>query len=108
MLFKSVNQVNGDSTRYGLSPAVKVYTLRDVGFTQSNAGDFVMKHPLGTNHAPKLKIVVQPDLKQFKMDIIDNQGFRKVNIFDGKHPVNVKQFRYLIMTLILRKVLQRE
>ena len=82
MIFKTANQINGDSTVYTLSPSIKLFTLRDVGFGKSNAGDFVMRHPLGLN-GPRLKIVIRTDLKTFKMDITDHAGLRKVNIFDG-------------------------
>ncbi|XIF19659.1 MAG: cysteine desulfurase [Acetilactobacillus jinshanensis] len=94
MIFKKINQVNGD-------------TLRDVGFSKSNAGNFIMRHPLGIN-GPRLKIVVRTDLKTFKIDVTDNRGLRKVNIFDGKHQSAAEQFKYLVQNLILRKVLVRK
>ena len=106
MIFKKINRVNGDTDQYRLSSLIKPYTLRDVGFNKSNAGNFIMRHPLGIN-GPRLKIVVHDDLKTFKIDVTDPQGLRKVNIFDGKHQPAVEQFNYLIQNLILRKVLVR-
>ena len=109
MRFNSVNQFNDDKVKYKMNPAVKVYTLRDVGFQQSNAGNFLLKRSLSNSmgQGPRLKIVIKKNLKQFKMDITDGRGLRKVNIFDHQHSTAVENLNYIMNNLSLRKILQR-
>ena len=107
MLFRKINRLNGDSNQYRLNPQIKAYSLRDVGFRTSGSGNFKLKQSLNVNYGPKLKIVISKNLKLFKMDITDEKGFRKINLFDHRHQQGVHQLRYVISNLILRKILQR-
>ncbi|MDT3394998.1 MAG: DUF1831 domain-containing protein, partial [Bacillota bacterium] len=48
-LLKTTATVLGSTVQYRLNPAVKKYTLRDVGFVPTNNGNFQMERPLDPN-----------------------------------------------------------
>lgn len=108
MRFNKFNNLNGDQQSYQINPDIKVFTVRDMRFENTNAGNFIYTQTLsGDEHSPRVKIVIKRDLKSFKMDITDAKGFRKVNIFDGKHPKEVQDVRYLLDSLVLRKIFKK-
>ena len=110
VLLKEAATVLGDSTTYRLNPAVKKYTLRDVGFVPTNNGNFQLERPLDPkspfNAAIKLKITIEKELKTFKMSITSPDGLRAVDIFKNEqNAANVEQFNFTIQHLIDRDIL---
>lgn len=110
MAFAKTASVKGDATVYALSPQIKKYTLRDVGFSMTRAGNFQFERPLDPsspyNQAIKLKITVAKDLKTFKMAITTGNGLQTVNIFkQAQQKDKVTQFNFLIENLLDRQVL---
>ncbi|KRN29377.1 hypothetical protein IV38_GL000261 [Lactobacillus selangorensis] len=101
--------VQGDDKAYQLSPEIKKYTLRDVGFTPTKTGNFQVVRSLDPSspyqNGIKLKITIDKDLKKFRMSITDPNGLQAINIFKGKNPDQVEQYQYFIDNLIERKVL---
>ncbi|ARJ72814.1 cysteine desulfurase [Latilactobacillus sakei] len=109
-LLKETATVLGNTTQYGLSDAVKKYTLRDTGFMPTNNGNFQLERPLDPNSpfntAIKLKITVGKELKTLKMSVTSADGLHPVNIFkDEKNAENVEQFNFIINYLIERDIL---
>lgn len=104
--------VLGDSDKYRISPDIKIYSLMDVGFTESPSGNYILKQPV-TGNSPyvesnKLKITVYKDLKNLKMGITDDSGMQAINIFklkDGQE--DIEQYRYILKDLIDRKILEK-
>lgn len=111
MAFNAVVKVNGDTKSYEISPAVKKFTLRDMGFVETKAGNYAYEQPLDP-HSPynktfKLKMMVASDLSGFKMSITTDNGMQKVNIFNKEeHAAAVEQFRFAMDNLISRNILK--
>ena len=49
MAFTEVNQIKGDNQKYRLSPEIKKYSLRDVGFMETKTGKFELERSLDPN-----------------------------------------------------------
>ncbi|GEK27939.1 DUF1831 domain-containing protein [Furfurilactobacillus siliginis] len=110
MAFATEVQVSGDAHTYQLSPEIKKYTLRDLGFAETNAGGFVLERPLdpraGLARSIKLRLLVNKDLTGFKLNTVNPTGTGNVNIFQNTNKdVLVEQFGYQMDNLIERKVL---
>jgi hypothetical protein len=110
MAFAATAAVKGSTTTYALSPNVKKYTLKDVGFVETRGGNFQLERPLDPNspynQAFKLKITVAKDLKNLKMSITTANGLQAVDIF--KQPAKteeITQFNFLVDNLIDREIL---
>ncbi|MBS9337568.1 cysteine desulfurase [Fructobacillus parabroussonetiae] len=63
---------------FAISPAIKKFTLMDLGFMTNNAGAFVLKRSLQPDQpidqAISLKIVFQKDLSTAKVDVVGAAG----------------------------------
>ncbi|GKT03559.1 DUF1831 domain-containing protein [Furfurilactobacillus sp. WILCCON 0119] len=110
MAFGKTVTVTGDSTTYGLSDQIKKYTLRDLGFTQTNAGGFSLERPLdpaaGVADSIKLRVLIGKNLDVFKMSTVNPSGTGNVNIFtNANHDVLVEQYGYQVANLVERNVL---
>ncbi|GLB47009.1 hypothetical protein WR164_09880 [Philodulcilactobacillus myokoensis] len=108
MLFSNQVKLNGSNTVYILNPDIKSYTLSDMGFQKTNAGNYRLVRSLNLDlpTSYQLKITIKRDLKQFKMRILDSTGFRDVNLFNHDHQKEVEQFRYFMNELSIKKVIK--
>lgn len=112
-LLKTTATVLGSTVQYRLNPAVKKYTLRDVGFVPTNNGNFQMERPLDPNlpfnSAIKLKMTIGKELQTLKMSVTSPDGLHPVDIFKSeKNAENVEQFNFIIANLVAREVLIKE
>ncbi|HAT55492.1 MAG TPA: cysteine desulfurase [Lactobacillus sp.] len=110
MAFEQTVQVPGDDRVFTLSQQLKKYTLRDLGFKETNAGGFSLERPLdpaaGLAGSIKLRVQVNKNLDGFKMSTVNPSGTGNVNIFtNGNHEVLVEQYGYQIDNLIERQVI---
>ncbi|WP_125766558.1 DUF1831 domain-containing protein [Lapidilactobacillus wuchangensis] len=107
---KDEAKVLGDKRTFKLSPKIKAYALRDVGFMKTPRGVFQLERPLQGNSpynaAYMLKMSVSADLTALKMSVTDRSGMKSVNIFkDEKNVDEVEQFNFQIDNLIERDIL---
>lgn len=112
MAFQQEVQVAGDPQVYALSAELKRYTLRDLGFRETNAGGFLLERPLDASvplaRAIKLRMLVNKDLSGFKLSTVNPSGTGSVNIFTNANAaVLTEQYQFQINDLIERKVLRK-
>lgn len=105
-------QIKGSQQIYSLAQDIKKYSLRDAGFTEKKTGKFQLERSLDPNVSSKvsmkLKIVVDADLKKFKMSTTTANGLKEVNIFKtGNVDTQVEQLGYLINDLQEREILKK-
>lgn len=105
-------RIQGDQQTYGLSQNIKKYSLRDAGFSEKKSGKFQLERNLDPNVSPnvslKLKIVVDKDLKKFKMSTTTANGLKDVDIFKtGDVKAQNEQLHYLLNDLIDRGILRQ-
>ncbi|GEN47847.1 cysteine desulfurase [Ligilactobacillus pobuzihii] len=105
-------QIKGSQQIYSLAQDIKRYSLRDAGFTEKKTGKFQLERGLDPNVSSKvsmkLKIVVDADLKKFKMSTTTANGLKEVNIFKtGNVDTQVEQLGYLINDLQEREILKK-
>ncbi|MCP9332888.1 DUF1831 domain-containing protein [Lentilactobacillus hilgardii] len=112
MAFSTTAKVSGDSHAYELNSEVKKYTLKDLGFTETKAGNYSLERsldpnsPYGTGY--KFKMMVSKGLDGFRMSITTGNGLQKVNIFkNSETQESIDQFNFLINNLVDREVLKR-
>ncbi|AVL00111.1 DUF1831 domain-containing protein [Pediococcus inopinatus] len=109
MAFTTEVKVDGDSDTYQMSPEVKKYTLRDVGFTVSNGGNFIYERSLDPTspykQGNKLKVTFAKDLSGFKMSVTTANGLKRVNIFNKENdkPL-VEQYHYILDDMVERQI----
>lgn len=109
MAFEKQVKVVGDSETYVISPAIKKYTLRDLGFEISKRGTFTFERSLDPNSpykaAAKLKIVVNEDLTGFKMNTVNASGTIAMNIFTNARADEFStQYHYILDEMVERGV----
>ncbi|CAI2681391.1 cysteine desulfurase [Apilactobacillus apinorum] len=108
MAFEISNQLLGDNTVYAVSPEVKKYTLTDMGFVSTKAGNYSFERTLDPNdpyNGVKLKIVFKGDLSSFKLSAVTSNGLNKVNIFTNKQSDElVEQYNFLMNNFVERNV----
>lgn len=110
MALATTATLKGDTTVYQLSPEVKRYTLRDVGFTEKKNGSYLLEQPLDISVLPqksiKLKMTVNKDLQHFRMGVVSANGLQPVDIFNQPAMADkLEQFQFVIQNLLERKVL---
>lgn len=110
MAFENTVLVRGDQG-YRISPEIKAFTLRDLGFTLNNAGAFVQTNMLepekGFSASRKLKITFTKDLTAFKISLLSGNEAINIDIFSNpKDKVLVEQYRFFMKQLIDRKVIE--
>lgn len=103
-------KVLGDKRTFKISPKIKAYALRDVGFTKTPRGVFQLERPLRGSSPYEaiynLKMSISADLTTLKMSVIDRSGMKSINIFkDEKNVDEVEQFNFQIDNLIERDIL---
>lgn len=112
MAYSDTVQIKGDSQKYRLSPEIKKYSLRDVGFTESKNGKFQLERSLDPsspyNQGFKFKVTIEPELTKFKMATTTANGMREVDIHKGKDvDVHLEQLNYIIDNLIERQIIEK-
>jgi len=105
-------QIKGSQQVYSLAQDIKKYSLRDAGFTEKKSGKFQLERSLDPNVSfnvsMKLKIVVDADLKKFKMSTTTANGLKEVNIFKtGNVDTQAEQLGYLLNDLQEREILKK-
>lgn len=110
MAYTEVAKVLGAQDSYRLSPEIKRYSLRDVGFVETKGGKFQLERSLDPNtpfgQAFKLKVVVDASLKKFKLATVTANGLKEVNVFTGKNAeVNVEQLNLILADLVAHNIL---
>lgn len=110
MTYKKKATLNGDIITYAISPIVKKFALKDIGFNDTQRGNFVLERPLDTEspYNPKvtLKIIIDSNLTGLWMKTLTSNGLHEVDIF--KLPKNqgmIELFRYNMNVMIKRDIL---
>lgn len=98
---------------YHISPNVKKYTLRDTTFEQTKIGHYQLTRMLeevpNSNQGYLLKIIIDKELKSFKINITDKSGLHLVNIFKpGSNAVIQEKFYFLMDSLVDREIFTKE
>ncbi|WP_281164905.1 cysteine desulfurase [Liquorilactobacillus sicerae] len=100
----------GDQRVFSLTPEVKKYTLRDVGFVESKGGKFVLERPLDPQVdfavSLKLKVTISADLKTFKMVTTNGNGLREINLFKKNDPQILEQLKFSLQELQDRQIIR--
>lgn len=110
MAYTSEAKILGDSRTFKLSSGIKKYTLRDIGFMETNGGKFVLERPLDRNSpynaSIKLKVTISSDLKSFKIGVTSANGLKEINIFNNNVVSDhVEQLNFLLDNLEQRDIL---
>ncbi len=105
-------RILGNQQDYRLAPGIKKYALRDAGFSEKKTGKFQLERNLDPNAALnvglKLKIVIDPSLKKFKMSTTTANGLKEVNIFKtGDVSAQSEQLTYILNDLQARDILTK-
>lgn len=103
----------GSSVTYQVSPNIKRYALRDVGFIETKQGNFQLQRPLDPTPQMKtglvLKVTISKDLKQLKMSIVGQNGMKAMDIFkdESERADMIRQkYQFYMNTLLQRECLQ--
>ncbi|AVK60638.1 cysteine desulfurase [Lactobacillus sp. CBA3605] len=110
MAYTTTVKLAGATKTYQLSPAIKKYTLMDLGFAKGKSGVFTFERSLDPNTpyqaAFKLKMTVNADLTAFKMSTVTGNGLQRADIFkNDAHPEAVEQLQFILASFIDREVL---
>lgn len=85
MEFAAQQTIPNSNLTYAISPAIKQYTLLDLGFEKTKAGNFKYSGSLDRQNpfqpAAKLNIMVNADLTGFKLSLVNATGMKTVDIF---------------------------
>lgn len=109
MAFESKVALQNCRYAYQISPSIKKYTLRDSTFETTKVGNYQLTRMLeeipNSDQGFLLKIIINPDLTGFKINITDKSGLRLVNIFkpDGNKVIQEK-FYFLMDSLVDREI----
>lgn len=94
---------------YHIHPSIKKYTLRDNTFEVTKVGNYQLTRILeeipNSNQGFLLKIIINPELTGFKINITDPSGLHLVNIFKpGANSVIQEKFYFLMDSLVDREI----
>ena len=87
MEFTKTVQISGDKDKYTISPEIKKYALLDLGFEQTNRGNFEYLGSLDTDNpfkpVARLRILINNDLEKLIFLITNAQLnlFNNITIF---------------------------
>lgn len=112
MAFETTASLAGSTEKYRLTPDVKKFTLRDNGFEETSSGNYQFIRPLDgspeNKQGIKLKIIVNKDLKTFKMSTTTSNGLRAVNIYTNENfKMSVDKFKFIMDGFIERGVMEK-
>ena len=110
MAYEKQATLKGNSQSYQLSPNIKRYTLRDVGFIESKGGKFQLERSLDPtspfNKSVKFKMVIESDMQKFKMVVTAPNGLKEVDVYHIPNADSyIEQLNYLLDLLIERQVI---
>ncbi len=113
MAFEQTVALKNCNYRYSINPTVKKYTLRDNTFEQTKVGNHQLTRMLeevpNSNQGFLLKIIINPDLTGFKLNITDKSGLRLVDIFKpAANTVIQEKFYFLMDSLVDREIFTKE
>lgn len=113
MEFQQAVRLNGDTDTYTISPAIKEYTLLDLGFEKTKRGNYRYLGSLDRKSPFKpfarLQITVNDDLSGFKMDTVNSTGFSKVNIFNqDRKDEFVTQLHFILNEMVERGIFDKK
>ncbi|MGR3741954.1 cysteine desulfurase [Companilactobacillus sp. DQM5] len=104
-----IDQVTGDKQSYKIADGIKKYTLKDVGFVETNNGNFVFDRPIGDSPYDakfKLKISISKDFDKLKMSVTDMSGLTDIDISKLKDSEKmVELYQYILDDFINREIL---
>lgn len=104
-----VDQVTGDDQQYKIADNIKKYSMKDVGFIESNNGNFVFDRPIGDSPYDtkfKLKVSISKDLDKLKMSVTDMTGLTDINIAKLKdRDAMIELYQYILDDFIKREIL---
>ncbi|KRM07680.1 MAG: cysteine desulfurase [Liquorilactobacillus ghanensis] len=110
MAYAKQAKLLGDQRIFELDPAIKKYTLRDIGFAESKNGRFILERPLDINadfnDSFKIKVAISADLKTFKLTTTSGNGLREVNLFKKGDSKLLEQLEYTLNQLQDRNVIR--
>lgn len=109
MEFTKTVQISGDKDKYTISPEIKKYALLDLGFEQTNRGNFEYLGSLDTDNpfkpVARLRILINSDLDGFKMETLSGNGLRKINIFNHQRAAEfIQQYHYILYEMVARQI----
>jgi len=111
MAFLTEKQLDDCKYSYRLSPNVKKYTLKDTTFFENKVGNFEFSRLLeevpNSGEGFLLKIIVNKNLKGFKLSVTDKSGLRNVNIFKNAGEVIQEKFYYQMETFVAREIFEK-
>lgn len=101
MAYGQKAKLQGDTRTFELSPEIKRYSLRDVGFVESKGGKFTLERSLDPNspynQGFKFKMTVTSALDGFKMVTTTANGIKEVNVFKGNDAeTHIEQLNYIL------------
>ncbi|MDO1605282.1 cysteine desulfurase [Lactobacillus sp. YT155] len=106
-----VDQVTGDKQSYKISDKIKKYTLKDVGFTETNNGNFVFDRPIGDSPYDanfRLKISISKDFDKLRMSVTDMSGLTNIDISKLKDSEQmVELYQYILDDFVNREILEK-
>lgn len=110
MAYEQITKLQGDDQNYTISPQIKKFALKDVGFQESKNGNFVLQRSLDPsspyNAAVELKVMVNAAMSGFKLSAVAGNGLREVNIFKmEKKDSYLEQFHYIMANLDERDII---
>ena len=92
MAYGQKAKLQGDTRTFELSPEIKRYSLRDVGFVES-----------------KFKMTVTSALDGFKMVTTTANGIKEVNVFKGNDAeTHIEQLNYILKDLMDHNIIVEE
>ncbi len=109
MNFKKIIHIN--KTKFEISPDIKRFSLRDLGFFVNNKGFFIKiinLEPEKKENSIKMKITFKDDLTAFKILFLSANKGIKIDIFKIQDNYSiVEQYRFVMKQLLVYKVLER-
>lgn len=113
MAFQSLIHLKDCRYTYSISPNIKKYTLRDTTFEETKVGNYQLERFLeevpNSGEGYLLKIIINPSLDGFKLNITDKSGLRLVNLFkEGSNTVIQEKFYFLMDSLVDRDIFVKE
>ncbi|MFY4503373.1 DUF1831 domain-containing protein [Ligilactobacillus ruminis] len=113
MAYGQKSKLQGDTRTFELSPEIKRYSLRDVGFAESKGGKFTLERSLDPNspynQGFKFKMTVTSALDGFKMVTTTANGIKEVNVFKGNDAeTHIEQLNYILKDLMDHNIIVEE
>lgn len=113
MPYTKVAKPKGSKVSYQLGSNAKKYTFRDLGFRETQQGNFRLERDLDPTpqikSGVKLKITVNKSLDGLKMSIVTSDGMKEVDIFannDETGKMIQEKYQFVMNALVQRNCLE--